>query len=165
MSIKINYKSTTSKKNSSNPIFFVDEKFNLSNLKKNISKDEHSYIFDLLKTSDLKKKILFFNINSKKTIYLISLKKDLNISDLESLGAKFFGLIDNNKQNDYLINLELTSNKIENFISYFLHGLKLKSYEFKKYKSKKNKKISNFKKFIRKTKKKKFKKTKKIINL
>ena len=31
--------------------------------------------------------------------------------------------------------------KHENFIGYFLHGLKLKSYEFKKYKSKKDDKI------------------------
>ena len=34
-------------------------------------------ISDLLKNSDLKKDILVFNINSKKTIYLVSIKKDL----------------------------------------------------------------------------------------
>ena len=33
------------------------------------------------------------------------------------------------------------NSKIENFIGYFLHGLKLKSYEFNIYKSKKNKKL------------------------
>ena len=140
MSIKINYISSASKKNSSNAIFFVDEKINLSSLKKVVSNDEFSYISDLLKTSDLKKKILFFKINSKKTIYLISLKKDLKISELENLGAKFYELTNDNKHNDYLINIELTKNKIENLIGYFLHGLKLKSYEFNKYKSKKNKK-------------------------
>ena len=140
MSIKINYISSATKKNSSNAIFFVDEKINLSSLKKIVSNDEFSYISDLLKTSDLKKKILFFKINSKKTIYLISLKKDLKISELENLGAKFYELTNNYKHNDYLINIELTKNKIENLIGYFLHGLKLKSYEFNKYKSKKNKK-------------------------
>ena len=31
--------------------------------------------------------------------------------------------------------------KYKNFLGHFLHGLKLKSYEFKKYKSKKNDKI------------------------
>ena len=62
MSIKINYISSASKKNSSNAIFFVDEKINLSSLKKVVSNDEFSYISDLLKTSDLKKKILFFKI-------------------------------------------------------------------------------------------------------
>ena len=140
MSIKINYISSATKKNSSNAIFFVDEKINLSSLKKIVSNDEFSYISDLLKTSDLKKKILFFKINSKKTIYLIFLKKDLKILELENLGAKFYELTNNYKHNDYLINIELTKNKIENLIGYFLHGLKLKSYEFNKYKSKKNKK-------------------------
>ena len=33
----------------------------------------------------------------------------------------------------------MQSSKYENFIAYFLHGLKLKSYEFKKYKTKKEK--------------------------
>ena len=93
MSITINYTSTNSKKELSNPIFFVDEKFNLSGLKKSISINEYSYISELLKNSDLKKSILFFKINSKKTIYLLSLNKDLKISDLESLGAKFLDLI------------------------------------------------------------------------
>jgi leucyl aminopeptidase len=140
MSIKINYKSSASKKNLSNPIFFVDEKFNLSDLKKNISINEYSYISELLKINDLKKNIFFFKINSKKTIYLLSLKKDHKISDLESLGAKFFDFISNDKQNNYLINSELINNKVENFVGYFLHGLKLKSYEFDKYKSKKKNK-------------------------
>ena len=88
----------------------------------NISKEEHSYISDLLKARDLKKKILFFNINSKKTIYLICLQKDLNISNLESLGAKFFGLINDNKQNDYLINLA----SVEYFKSINIDNLKSK---------------------------------------
>ena len=140
MTVQINYKDNISKKLSSNLIFFVNEKFSLESLKKNISINEFSYISELLKTSDLKKNILFFNINSKKTIYLISLKKDLKISDLENLGAKFFGLLNNDKQNDYLINSKLINNKIENFVGYFLHGFKLRSYEFNKYKSKKNKK-------------------------
>ncbi|MDB0053892.1 leucyl aminopeptidase [Candidatus Pelagibacter sp.] len=140
MTIQINYKKLVLEKRSSNLIFFLDEKFNLSGLNKNISNEEHSYISDLLKTSDLRKKILFFKINSKKTIYLISLKKDLKISDLESLGADFFISVKNSKQNSYLIDLGLTKNKIENFVGYFLHGLKLKSYEFNKYKSKKNNK-------------------------
>ena len=33
------------------------------------------------------------------------------------------------------------SSKIENFVGYFLHGLKLKSYEFNIYKSKKDKRL------------------------
>jgi len=141
MSIKINYKNNVSKKDLSNLVLFVDEKFDLSGLKKNISINEYSYISELLKINDLKKNILFFKINSKKTIYLLSLKKNSKISDLESLGAKFLDLIAYDKQNNYLINSDLINNKIENFLGYFLHGLKLKSYNFNKYKSKKDKKI------------------------
>ena len=66
MSIQINYKSNSSKKNSNNLILFVDEKFNTDTLRKYISSTEFSYIQDLLKTSDLKKNLFVFELNSKK---------------------------------------------------------------------------------------------------
>ena len=140
MTVQINYKNTNLKKNISNLILFVDQNFNILGLKKHISTTEFSYIFDLLKSSDLKKDLLFFEINSKKTIFLVSIKKDLKTSDIESLGAKFHGFINYDKKNDYYINSDTINNKIQNFIGHFLHGLKLKSYEFNVYKSKKNKK-------------------------
>jgi leucyl aminopeptidase len=141
MTIKINYKTNRSEKVSSNLVLFVDEKFNLSRLKKHISGLEFTYISDLLKTSDLKKNILVFEINSKKTIFLVSIKKDIKTSDVENLGAKFYGHIDHNKKTDYFINSDTANSKVKNFLGYFLHGLKLKSYEFNMYKSKKNKKL------------------------
>jgi leucyl aminopeptidase len=141
MTIQINYKTSNSKKVSSNLVLFVDEKFNISGLKKHISNSEFSYISDLLKNSDLKKSLLVFEINSKKTIFLVSIKKDIKTSDIENLGAKFHSYINYDKQNDYFINSDTASSKIENFVGYFLHGIKLKSYEFNIYKSKKNKKI------------------------
>jgi len=140
MTIKINYRAVNLKNNSSNLILFVDEKFNASGLTKYISNYELSYISDLLKTSDLKKDLLVFEINSKKTIFLVSIKKDLKTSDVENLGAKFHGYINYNKKNDYFINSDTINTKIRNFLGYFLHGMKLKSYEFNIYKSKKNKK-------------------------
>ena len=79
MTVQINYKANISNKVSSNLVLFVDEKFNISQLKKYISNYEISYISDLLKTSDLKKDLLLFRINSKKTIYLVSIKKDIKI--------------------------------------------------------------------------------------
>ena len=91
MTIQINYKNKGSIKTSSNLVLFVDEKFNIGGLKKFISNNEFSYISDLLKNSDLKKDLLFFDINSKKTIFLVSVKKDVKISDIENLGAKFHG--------------------------------------------------------------------------
>ena len=56
MNIKINYKKQVFDKNNENPILFVDENFNISSLKNSISKSDYSYIFDLLKTRDPKKK-------------------------------------------------------------------------------------------------------------
>ena len=140
MTVQINYKSSNSKKFSSNLVLFVDEKFNISELKRYISNSEFSYISDLLKTSDLKKNLLVFEINSKKTIFLVSIKKDLKTSDVENLGAKFHSYINYDKKNDYFINSDTINTKIKNFLGYFLHGIKLKSYEFNIYKSKKNKK-------------------------
>ena len=140
MSIQINYKKNSFKPNSTNLILFVDENFGISGLKKYISTSEYSYISDLLKTSDLKKDILFFEISSKKTIFIISIKKNIKMSDIESLGAKFHSFINFDKLKNYFVNSDTINSKIENFLGHFLHGLKLKSYDFSIYKSKKNKK-------------------------
>ena len=67
MSIKINYLKKLSNKTPANVVLFVDEKFNIGNLKKYISNSEFSYINDLLKNSDLRKNQLYFEINSKKS--------------------------------------------------------------------------------------------------
>jgi leucyl aminopeptidase len=93
MTVQIYHKSKGSEKNSNNLILFVNENFNISGLKKYISNIEFSYIFDLLKTSDLKKNLLFFEISSKKKIFLVSIKKNLKSSDIEGLGAKFHSYI------------------------------------------------------------------------
>ena len=66
MSVHITYKNKISKKNSYNLVLFVDEKFNISNLKKQILRSDYALISDLIKTKDEKKKILAFDISSKK---------------------------------------------------------------------------------------------------
>ena len=141
MTIQINYKNLGSKNNLTNLVLFVDENFNINSLKKYLSNLEFSYIFDLLKNSDLKKDLLFFEVNSKKTVFLVSIKKDIKVTDIESLGAKFHNYINYDKKKEYFINSDTINNKIKNFVGYFLHGLKLKSYAFNIYKSKKSKKI------------------------
>ena len=55
MALQINYKTNSSKNISSNLVLFVDEKFNISGLKKNISSSELLYISDLLKNIKQKK--------------------------------------------------------------------------------------------------------------
>ena len=138
MNVKINYSKKKILKTNSNQIFFVNEKYNINILKKNLFKTEFTYINDLLKTSDLKKNIIIFDINSKKKIILVSLKNNKKNSEIENLGAEFFVKINFGKNNEYNINSDSISEKKENFLGYFLHGIKLKSYEFTKYKSKKN---------------------------
>ena len=71
MPIQINYKSSSPKKSSNNLILFVDEKFNIIPIKKDISSSEFSYINELLKTSDLSKNLLIFELNSKRKIIII----------------------------------------------------------------------------------------------
>ena len=137
MTVTINYKSSNNKKKPTNLVLFVDEKFNIMNLKKYISNNEFLYISDLLKKSDLKKKLLIFEINSKKKIILVSIKKDIKINEVENLGAEFYAYINYGEKNSYLVNIDTIDSKISNLIGYFLHGLKLKSSEFNKYKTKK----------------------------
>ena len=137
MSIKINYLKKANYSSNSNLVLFTNEKFNISNLKKYISVEEFSYINDLLKSRDIKKNILFYELNSKKKIFLISIKNNLKTSDIENLGAEFYGRVNYGKKNEYLINSDSIESKQKNFLGYFLHGLKLKSYNFSKYKTKK----------------------------
>ena len=123
MTVQIYYKNGDLKNKTSNQVLFVGENFNIKGLRKYIPSSEYSYISDLLKTSDLKKDLLFFEINSKKKIFLVSIKKNLKTSDIENLGAKFHNLINNKNKNDYYIIADTIDSKIKNFIGYFMHGL------------------------------------------
>ena len=137
MSIKLNYLKKTSNK-SSNLVLFCDEKYNTNGLKKYLSSTEFSYIGDLIKTIDIKKNLFVFEVNSKKRIVLVSIKKNLKSFDIENLGAEFYKKINYGKNSEYLIISDSVNGNNDNFLGYFLHGLKLKSYEFKKYKTKKD---------------------------
>ena len=66
MSIKIDYLNKKNNKSLTNLVLFTDDNFNLNPLKKHLSNPEFSYINELLKTSDLKKNLLVFEVNSKK---------------------------------------------------------------------------------------------------
>ena len=123
MSVKINYLNKTINNLTSNLVLFSNEKFDIKNLKKNLSNFEFLYINDLLKTSDLKKKILVFELNSKRKIILISIKKDLKTSEVESLGAELYVRINHGKNTVYTINSDSIISKQKEFICHFLHGL------------------------------------------
>ena len=141
MSIKLNYLKKTISKPSGNIVLFSNEKFKTNELKKYLSNIEYSYVNDLMKNNDLKKNLYVFELTSKRNIILISIKKDLKTSDIEKLGAEFYGRINYGSNKDYFIISDTITTKNNNFLSYFLHGVKLKSYIFRKYKTKKEKRI------------------------
>ena len=138
MSIKLNYSKKISSKPTSNIVLFCDEKYSISGLTKYLSNSEFSYTNDLLKTIDSKKNLFVFEVNSKKKIVLVSIKNNLKTSDAENLGAEFYKLVNYGKNSEYFIIPDSITGKHDNFLGHFLHGLKLKSYEFKKYKTKKD---------------------------
>jgi len=137
MTIKINHINISSKKSLNNLVLFTDEKFNLIPLKKYLSKLEFSYVNDILKASDNSKNLFVFELSSRKKIILISIKKNVTSSNIENLGAEFYGRVNYGKKIEYFINSDSIISRHQNFLGHFLHGLKLKSYEFNKYKSKK----------------------------
>ena len=138
MSIKLNYSKKISSKPTSNIVLFCDEKYSVNGFKKYLSNTEFSYINDLQKTIDFKKNLFVFEVNSKKKIVLISIKNNLKTSDVENLGAEFYQAVNYGKNSEYLIISDSVIVKHDDFLGHFLHGLKLKSYEFKKYKTKKD---------------------------
>ena len=90
MPVKFIYKNSPSKIMQGNLIFFVDEKFSLSGLKKHFTNLENQFIIDVLKSQNLSKKIISFDLSAKKRIFLISVKKNIKNSQIENLGAEFF---------------------------------------------------------------------------
>ena len=57
------------------------------------------------------------------------------------MGAEFFARINFGKNSEYFIISDSVESKEDNFLGFFLHGLKLKSYEFQKYKTKKETRV------------------------
>ena len=137
MTLKISYSKKINLKNSRNLVLFCNEKFSLINLKTFLSNSEYNFISDLIKTIDTKKNFFDFAISSKKNIILIPIKTNIKNFECENLGADFFANMKKNKKNQYNFISDTISQKEKNFLGFFLHGLKLKSYEFTKYKTKK----------------------------
>ncbi len=79
MSIKVKYTNKSAAKPTSNIVLFCGGEYKINYLNKYLSKTEFNYISDLLKTSDLKKSFLTFNINSKKKNNLNIFKKRCKI--------------------------------------------------------------------------------------
>ncbi len=139
MSVQVFYKNKAKSSGLGVIALFGNEKFQIQNLRSYFSKIEASYIEKISKKkNNTKENIISFNINDKTTIIIISIKKILKGSGVEALGAQLYNFI----KKDNIKNLSIFSESIntkpgKDFIGRFMHGLKLKSYEFNIYKSKK----------------------------
>ena len=132
MTVKIEYSKKAFNQSATNLVVFSNDEFKNKDFKKNLSNSEFEYINELLKTSDLKKNLFIFEINSKKKIVLVSIKNNLKLSDIESLGAEFFERVNHGKNSQFHIISDSVVGKYKNFLGHFLHGIKLKSYKFQK---------------------------------
>ena len=121
-----------------NSVFFTNDEFKLNSLADIFfNKKEKQYITEILKEKNLKTNILQFDLNSKKKIILVKLKTSYKKTDYETTGAEFYNFIKNLSLKSIFIHLDcLDQNFINNYFNYFLHGIKLKSYEFNIYKKK-----------------------------
>ena len=130
MSVQVVYKNSKKIANSKIQAIFTSENFTMSEIN-SLSKAE---ITKLKKLINLKKSnsdnIFHLNLDNK-IIVLIPVKKNFKINDFEILGAKFYEYL---KKNTFQkISISKNFMNINNF-NHFIHGLKIKSYEFNLYK-------------------------------
>ncbi|MDC0043400.1 leucyl aminopeptidase [Candidatus Pelagibacter sp.] len=141
MTVQVNYKNKIIANSAGNYAFFTDEKLKIKNLKNTFSNQEISFISEIIKKKSTKKSFVSFDLSSKKRIILIPIKENLENVQIEHLGANFYNYIQENSINDISINLDsLKIKPFKDYLGCFLHGLKLRSYDFNIYKSKKEKK-------------------------
>ena len=99
----------------------------------------------------IEKNMFVYELNSKRKDSFSFCKNKLKSSDIEGLGAEFYARINQGKIVNLLFYQTVLKSNHENFLSYFLHGIKLKSYSFNKYKTKKKKDLSQLKLQAKKT--------------
>jgi leucyl aminopeptidase len=129
------------KENFENYVIFSKENFQIDSLEKfpiDLSKKDLNTLTNAAKNNE--KDFLNFNINPNQKITLIKLKRNISFLEIEKLGANFFDFINLNSFLDLVflgLNIKKSFQNNSFFLNHFLHGIKLKSYEFNKYKTKK----------------------------
>ena len=136
MSVQVVYINKKKISNIQYEVLFTDDKYKISNFG-SLSDSEVSIIKKTLNFRYQKNRNFdHFNISNKKTIILVPIKKNIKVNYYENLGAEFYEYIKKNSLYKVLIcNSSLNSNNFNHFI----HGFKIKSYEFNLYKSFKKK--------------------------
>ena len=140
MTVQVIYKNRANLPNKGVFAIFTDENFKIIKNNKLLPKNEIVFLTNILKSKSKKKKIISLDLSSGKTLILISMKKNNTLNDFENLGSSFYDFIISNGFKSLNILTDSLNNNVTEISSRFVHGLKLKSYEFVKYKSKKDKK-------------------------
>ena len=137
MSVQVVYKNSKKIANSKVQAVFTGENFTMSEIN-SLSKVE---IIKLKKIINFKNgdsnNIFHLNLDNK-IIILIPVKKNFKINDFEILGAKLYEYLKNNSFKKVSISKNFIN--INNF-NHFIHGLKIKSYEFNLYKGSQKKNL------------------------
>ena len=141
MTLKILYKNKATDRDIKNYLLFSNENFKVYGLDKISLKSQSNHINKTIASNIHKdKNFLIFNINSNQRVVLVKIKNNQSSLDNETKGAELYSFIKSN----LIFNLSMLEGNIlsadiknKNFISEFLHGIELKSYEFNKYKTKK----------------------------
>ena len=116
--------------------FFINEKSEITHLKKYLSSTDHKNLNVLLKNKNKKKGLLSFDLNPNQKIILISLKKNQKSNETEKIGAKLTDFLNSEGvETVHILSDTISINTKSDAIYEFLHGMRLKSYSFDKYKS------------------------------
>jgi len=124
----------------SNIGLFISDGFHLGS-NKGISSSLNQKIKSFLRRipKNNKQTILSFDLSESQKCFLVLVKKNLKIFEMNNLGAQLKSAIvsDSSIKNvNFIDNLNI-SNAVE-ILTEFAYGFELKSYKFEKYKSKKN---------------------------
>ena len=130
MSVQVVYKNSKKIANSKIQAIFTSENFMMSEIN-SLSKAETTKLKKLINLKKFNSDNIFHLNLDDKIIVLIPVKKNFKINDFEILGAKLYEYL---KKNTFQkISISKNFININNF-NHFIHGLKIKSYEFNLYK-------------------------------
>ena len=147
MTLKINY--LDKKKNRpKNRAIFVHQDIKTVEFKGEFEEKIKQKILNLVKNNKKhdENKIFFLNQDFDEQIIVIYLSKSKIKNkelEFEKLGAKFYDYLKKNEVESIYIKSFAFLNENKKYFNSFLHGIKLKSYEFNLYKTKKNLKTIN----------------------
>ena len=123
-------------------LFFANNKSEIKNINKLINSSQSNLIKKNQKNNNKKKEIFSFDISYNQKIIIYSLKN--NKRSYEKNGAKFYEFLKKDNLNKvYIFGDTINNSNIIKCLVEFIHGMKLKSYNFDKYLSKKKSEILN----------------------